>query len=119
MNGCKAARNQEYIAVLMESQIPDLQIIGVDKSTDVLPKNVKVPERLQEDMKETDFQVLDSRILTMGDMLDDSGKKIGDGVKNFSVSLDEERLSEMYIRQNENLTMKDVLKGGDLAAFTK
>ena len=91
MNGCPYIRNQELLALLLENLIPDLQVIGVDKSTDVLPTDIAENVSLSEDMKYVDFQTLQSRFLTMGDILDDDGKVINSrtGQGNYNPKVDD------------------------------
>ena len=79
INNCEGVRNQELVAMVLEDHFPDLQVIGVDKSTDVIPQDIDIPDRLKEDMKLLDFQVLQSRFLSMGDILDNEGKVTNPG----------------------------------------
>lgn len=79
MKNCEFVRNQELIAMLLEDTIPDLQVIGVNKSTDTIPDNIDISDRLKQDMKDLDFQTLQSRFLHMGDVLDEEGNVTSSG----------------------------------------
>ena len=109
MTGCLRVRNQEFIALLLENHIPDLQVIGVDTSTDIIPEDIAEKAKIDKDLKELDFQSLQSRFLTMGDILNEEGKVISttigkglydpivdDGVESF---IDTDNVSQEELEQ--------------------
>ena len=97
MTACPRVRNQELLALLLENHIPDLQVIGVDKSTDVIPADIAEKVNLSGDVKELDFQSLQSRFLTMGDILNEEGKVISSNTGQGLYNPEVDDGSESYI----------------------
>lgn len=107
MNNCPFVRNQELIAISMEELIPDLKVIGVDKSTDIVPKDIAISETLRKDMKDLDFQVLQSRFLALGDILDEEENVVtsNTGKPNYEPKVDD---GLEYFVDTETVDSKDL-----------